>query len=64
MKTSNSKDKTIISDIKRGSLKMLDFEIMDNALKIALMKRLAHHNDAAWKLSQNSQLLITATFLS
>ena len=27
--------KTIITDIKRGRLKMLDFEIMDKALKIA-----------------------------
>ena len=33
------KKKTIISDIKRGGLKMLDFEIMNKALQIAWIKR-------------------------
>ena len=41
---------TIISDIKRGGLKILDFEIMDKALKIAWIKRLTDHNDPAWKI--------------
>ena len=31
---------------------MLDFEIMDKALKIAWIKRLAVHDDAPWKLIQ------------
>ena len=44
------KKKTIISDVKRGGLKMLDFEIMNKALKIAWIKRLTDHNDAAWKI--------------
>ena len=29
---------------------MLDFEIMDKALKIAWIKRLTEHDDAAWKI--------------
>ena len=29
---------------------MLDFEIMDKALKIAWIKRLTDHDDAAWKI--------------
>ena len=33
-KPAKIKKKTIISDIKRGGLKMLDFEIIDKALKI------------------------------
>ena len=32
------KKRTNIGDIKRGGLKMLDFEIMDKALKIAWIK--------------------------
>jgi len=31
-------------------LKMLDFEIMDKALKIAWIKRITEHDDAAWKV--------------
>ena len=49
-KTSKNKEKTIISDIQRGGLKILDFEIMDKALKIAWIKRLTEHDDAAWKI--------------
>ena len=50
-KTSKNKEKTIISDIKHGVLKMLDFEIMDKALKIAWIKRLTVHDDAPWKVN-------------
>ena len=52
-KPAKIKKKTIISDIKCGGLtdcKMLDFEIMDKALKIAWIKRLTDHDDAAWKI--------------
>ena len=49
-KPAKIKKKTIISDIKRGGLKMLDFEIMDKALKIAWIKRLTDNDDAAWKI--------------
>ena len=49
-KPAKIKKRTIISDIKCGGLKMLDFEIMDKALKIAWIKRLTDHNDAAWKI--------------
>ena len=45
-KTSKNKEKTIISDIKRGGLNMLDFEIMDKALKIAWIK-VAEHSFSA-----------------
>ena len=50
-KPAKIKKKTIISDIKHGGLKMLDFEIMDKALKIAWIKRLTDHDDAAWKIT-------------
>ena len=49
-KPAKIKKKTIISDIKHGGLKMLDFEIMDKALKIAWIKRLTVHDDAPWKI--------------
>ena len=43
-KPAKIKKKTIISDMKRGGLKMLDFEIMDIALKIAWIKRCSLEN--------------------
>ena len=49
-KPAKIKKKTIISDIQRGGLKMIDFEIMGKALKIAWIKRLTEHDDAAWKI--------------
>ena len=49
-KPAKIKKKTIISDIKHGGLKMLDFEIMDKALKIAWIKRLTVYDDAPWKI--------------
>ena len=50
-KPAKIKKKTIISDIKHGGLKMLDFEIMDKALKIAWIKRLTVHDDVSMTLS-------------
>ena len=49
-KTSKNSEKNVISDFKHGCLKMLDFEIMDKALKIAWIKRLTVHDDAPWKI--------------
>ena len=49
-KPAKIKKKTIISDIKRGGLKMLDFEIMDKALRMAWIKWLTDHDNAAWKI--------------
>lgn len=49
-KPAKIKKKTIISDIKRGGLKMLDFEIMDKALKIAWIKRITEHVNATGKI--------------
>ena len=40
----NKKQLTIISDISQGGLKMMDFEIiMNEALKIAQIKRINEH---------------------
>ena len=44
------KRKTIIANISHGGLKMMDFELMDKALKIAWIKRITDQNDPAWKV--------------
>ncbi|KAL9989297.1 hypothetical protein ACROYT_G003831 [Oculina patagonica] len=49
-KPAKIKRKTIISSIKQGGLKMMDFELMDKALKIAWIKRITENVDAAWKV--------------
>ena len=49
-KTTKIKKKMIIAERKRGGLKMMDFEIMDKALKIAWIKRLNEQSDASWKI--------------
>ena len=41
---------TIIREKKCGGLKMLDFEIMDKALKVAWIKRSKTHSSASWKI--------------
>ena len=48
-KTPKIKRKTIIAEKKHGGLKMIDFEIMERALKIAWIKRIAEGGDASWK---------------
>ena len=47
------KTKTIIAEKKRGGLKMIDFEIMERALKITWIKRIAEAGDASWKTILN-----------
>ena len=42
--------KSIINDISHGGLKVVDFKIMDKALKIAWIKRITESSDAVWKL--------------
>ena len=49
-KTAKIKIRTIIAERKHGGLKMMDFEIMDKALKIAWIKRLNEQSDASWKI--------------
>ena len=47
------KRKTIIVEKKRGGLKMIDFEIMERALKMTWIKRIAEAGDASWKTILN-----------
>ena len=49
-KPAKIKRKTIISDISQGGLRMMDFEIMNKALKIAWIKRITEHVHSAWKI--------------
>ena len=52
-KTPKIKKKTIIAERKHGGLKMIDFEIMERALKIAWIKRITEGGDASWKTILN-----------
>ena len=52
-KTPKIKKKTIIAERKHGGLKMIDFEIMERALKIAWIKRITEDGDASWKTILN-----------
>ena len=47
------KRKTIITEKKRTGLKMIDFEIMERALKITWIKRIAEAGDTSWKTILN-----------
>ena len=47
------KKKNIIAEKKRGGLKMIDFEIMERALKIAWIKRIIEGGDVSWKIILN-----------
>ena len=49
-KPAKVKRSTIIREKKRGGLKMLDFEIMDKALKVAWTERLKTPSSASWKI--------------
>ena len=49
-KPAKIKRKTIISDISQGGLRMMDFEIMNKALKIAWIKRITKNVHPAWKI--------------
>ena len=52
-KPAKIKRKTIIAEKKRRGLKMIDFEIMERALKITWIKRIAEAGDASWKTILN-----------
>ena len=41
---------TINKNKKEGGLNMLDFTLLDNALKIAWVKRLCANDERSWKL--------------
>ena len=49
-KPAKIKKKTIIAERKHGGLKMMDFEIMEKALKIAWINRINDEGDASWKI--------------
>ena len=61
-KPAKIKRKTNISSINQGGLKMMDFDIMNKALKIAWIKRITENTNAAWKITHNSQLRIMVVF--
>ena len=48
-KRAKIKKTTIIRERQQGGLKMIDFKIMEKALKLAWIERLKTHNDASWK---------------
>ena len=47
---------TIIGEIKQGGLKMIDFNIMNKALKVAWIPRLQSRSDASWKIIPDAAL--------
>ena len=49
-KPAKVKRSTIIREKKCGGLKMLDFEVMDKALKLAWIERLKTNSSASWKI--------------
>ena len=49
-KPAKIKRKTIIVEKKHGGLKMIDFVIMEQSLKLAWIKRIAENNHTAWKI--------------
>ena len=49
-KPAKIKRKTIISDISQGGLRIMDFEVMNKALKIAWIKRITENVQPAWKI--------------
>ena len=56
-KTAEIKKKTIIAERKYGGLKMMDFEIMEKALKIAWINRIKDDCDASWKIIPEQALI-------
>ena len=49
-KPAKIKKSTIIGEKKQGGLKMIDFNIMNKALKVAWIPRLQTRSDASWKI--------------
>ena len=43
------KKMTLVSEKSKGGLKMIDFEVMNTALKIAWIKRICQNSDSSWK---------------
>ena len=50
------KKSTIIGEKKHGGLKMIDFNIMNKALKVAWIPRLQNRSDASWKIIPETAL--------
>ena len=42
---------------------MIDFEIMERALKIARIKRITEGGDASWKTTQSGSLVVLISWL-
>jgi len=48
-KPSEIKKMTLVGEKSKGGLKMIDFEVMATALKIAWIKRISQNSDSSWK---------------
>ena len=55
-KIKNYQLSTVIGEIKQGGLKMIDFSIMNKALKVAWIPRLQSRSDASWKIIPDAAL--------
>ena len=55
-KPAKIKKSTIIGEKKQGGLKMIDFNIMNKALKVAWIPRLQTRSDASWKIIPEAAL--------
>ena len=55
-KIKNFQLSTVIGEIKQGGLKMIDFTIMNKALKVAWIPRLQSRSDASWKIIPDAAL--------
>ena len=47
---------TLIGEIKQGEVKMIDFTIVNKALKVAWIPRLQSRSDASWKIIPDAAL--------
>ena len=55
-KPAKIKKSTIMGEKKQGGLKMIDFNIMNKALKVAWIRRLQSRSDALWKIIPDAVL--------
>jgi len=55
---------TIVGGKNKGGLKMIDFEVMNTALKIVWIKRICQNSDSSGKLLSNTSSGNAAVFLS
>ena len=55
-KPAKLKRNTIIADKRHGGLKMVDFEMMEQSLQIAWVKKTTENCDASWKIVPENAL--------